>query len=338
MESLGNKLKKERELRSFTLEDIALATNIKLTYLIAIEHDNFDDLPHDTFVRGYLRSYASFIGLNPEEVVKAYDYLFALKQSRNNQIEDEIREYSEEKKDKKGRNPVLIGGAAFFLMVVTLVYLLSGKPPVKTGKVNNDASKPETVKREVKTVKRKIKKPRKLTRKRAVKKPDIIKKKPAVLKKTAPETKKALPVKVKKKTEKPSTGKVIKPEKKETAALKPLKKIKKKKIAAVPQTAEAEAVPPSGPAAKLTGPSLSVKAKRQTWMLVTVDRKRVQHVIINEGETRVWAGKRRVLFSMGDPRAVEITVNGEKVLNFARKGKNNRKYRITGKTRAQDLL
>ena len=60
-------------MRGITLEEVADYTKVSLRYLKAIEDDDLKALPAATFVRGFLKSYAKFIGLNPEEVVFNFD-------------------------------------------------------------------------------------------------------------------------------------------------------------------------------------------------------------------------------------------------------------------------
>jgi cytoskeleton protein RodZ len=73
-ESFGSSLRRERELRFIELKEISQATMINLRFLEAIENDDFDSLPHSTFVRGFLRAYAKYVGLNPDEVVTNYEH------------------------------------------------------------------------------------------------------------------------------------------------------------------------------------------------------------------------------------------------------------------------
>jgi len=45
---------------------------ISLHYLEALERDDFHSLPAPVFVRGYLRSYAAYIGLDPKRIIGMY--------------------------------------------------------------------------------------------------------------------------------------------------------------------------------------------------------------------------------------------------------------------------
>lgn len=75
MESIGNHLRRERELRHLSLEELAQTTRIPLRNLLLIEDDRFDELPGDVFTRGFLRAYARAVGADDEEVVARYGRL-----------------------------------------------------------------------------------------------------------------------------------------------------------------------------------------------------------------------------------------------------------------------
>lgn len=77
MVSLGEELKRERELREITLREISDATKISVRILEAIENDNYRILPGGVFNRNFLRAYAGFIGLDPEVIVRKYQLQYA---------------------------------------------------------------------------------------------------------------------------------------------------------------------------------------------------------------------------------------------------------------------
>jgi hypothetical protein len=72
-DSLGEFLRRERELRQVTLDEIAERTKISRRYLEAIEEDRYDRLPGEAFVRGFIRSYAQVVGLDPEDALLIYN-------------------------------------------------------------------------------------------------------------------------------------------------------------------------------------------------------------------------------------------------------------------------
>jgi cytoskeletal protein RodZ len=70
--TLGARLRRERELRGMSAEEIARATRIPLASIERLEADRFDDLPGEVFVRGFLRAYARAIGIDAEETLAQY--------------------------------------------------------------------------------------------------------------------------------------------------------------------------------------------------------------------------------------------------------------------------
>lgn len=72
MESIGRYLRRERELRQVSLEELAQTTRIPLKMLQHIEGDDFEKLPGEIFARGFLKCYARALGIAPDEVLAVY--------------------------------------------------------------------------------------------------------------------------------------------------------------------------------------------------------------------------------------------------------------------------
>jgi len=70
--SFGSWLRQQREIRNITLREISDNTKIGLRYLEALEEDRFEVLPASIFAKGFLREYAKYVGLDPDEVVNFY--------------------------------------------------------------------------------------------------------------------------------------------------------------------------------------------------------------------------------------------------------------------------
>ncbi len=71
-ESLGEFLRSERERRGLSIEQVASATKISQRVLYALESDHYSDLPALPFVRGFVKNYAKFIGLDGNQVLSRY--------------------------------------------------------------------------------------------------------------------------------------------------------------------------------------------------------------------------------------------------------------------------
>lgn len=72
MESIGDKLRVEREQKGLSVEQIARDTNIAKRYLEALEIEDFSVFPGDPYLIGFLRNYAEYLGIDPEEMVSLY--------------------------------------------------------------------------------------------------------------------------------------------------------------------------------------------------------------------------------------------------------------------------
>ena len=73
MESLGARLKREREQRKITLDEISLSTKIGTRFLLAIEQEHFDQLPGGIFNKGFVKAYARSVGVDEAEAVAEYE-------------------------------------------------------------------------------------------------------------------------------------------------------------------------------------------------------------------------------------------------------------------------
>lgn len=69
---VGQILRQCREHYGEDLEGVALALRIRMAYLKAIEEGRFQDLPGPTYVQGFLRAYADYLGLDSEALLKRY--------------------------------------------------------------------------------------------------------------------------------------------------------------------------------------------------------------------------------------------------------------------------
>jgi cytoskeletal protein RodZ len=75
--NFGERLKRERELREVTPEEITQATRIGSRFLEALENEEWDRLPGGVFNRGFVRSIAHYLGLDEEAFLAEYDLAHA---------------------------------------------------------------------------------------------------------------------------------------------------------------------------------------------------------------------------------------------------------------------
>ncbi len=72
-ERFGDYLRKQREIRGFSLEEISEQTKISLSALRALEAEDWEILPAEIYVRGFIRCYCQTIGLDPNEALLRFE-------------------------------------------------------------------------------------------------------------------------------------------------------------------------------------------------------------------------------------------------------------------------
>jgi cytoskeletal protein RodZ len=72
MQPLGKYLRRERELKKISLGEVSKNTRVRGPILKAIEEDRYDLLPSPIFVKGFLTSYAKYVGLDSNDIVHGY--------------------------------------------------------------------------------------------------------------------------------------------------------------------------------------------------------------------------------------------------------------------------
>ena len=89
--SIGTILKEKRESKGLTLMDIEKGTSIRSRYLEAVENDEYDKTPGGVFLKGIIRNYGDFLGLDGLELLKQYKATTA-GQANEKAISNAIRE------------------------------------------------------------------------------------------------------------------------------------------------------------------------------------------------------------------------------------------------------
>jgi cytoskeleton protein RodZ len=124
--SFGDKLKREREMRAITLEEIADATKIGTRSLRALEEEHFDQLPGGIFNKGFVRAYAKFLGIDEEQAVA--DYMSAANEVGNSTstqlaaLADQVEQHRAAKEALDGSS----AGTGAVLAAIVGVVLLCG--------------------------------------------------------------------------------------------------------------------------------------------------------------------------------------------------------------------
>lgn len=78
MFEIGNSLREARTRQGLELPQVELAIKIRGKYLRALEEEQFETLPAQTYVKGFLRAYADFLGLDGQLYVDEYNSRYVL--------------------------------------------------------------------------------------------------------------------------------------------------------------------------------------------------------------------------------------------------------------------
>jgi cytoskeleton protein RodZ len=76
MFEIGNSLREARERQGLDHSQVELATKIRAKYIKALEDEQFELLPSGTYIKGFLRSYAEYLGLDGQLYVDEYNSRF----------------------------------------------------------------------------------------------------------------------------------------------------------------------------------------------------------------------------------------------------------------------
>jgi cytoskeleton protein RodZ len=144
--SLGEKLRQAREARGISISEVAEQTRISPLYLKSIENDDYKPLPGGIFNKGFVRSYARYIGFDEDEALADYSELV----SANAAAEPEQTMHHSEVWTDNGSNRSIVPTAIFALVIlvllgggiVLLVRYLSGpkEPAIPIAANSNSAS------------------------------------------------------------------------------------------------------------------------------------------------------------------------------------------------------
>ncbi len=118
--AFGEELRRERQIREISIEEISSATKISIRLLTALEEGNLERLPAPAFTRGFIRAYALHLGIDPEEKVNAYLSDLA-GGSREAASPKKARPRSRFFRGRRGSASLMVGGVAAILLVLGFI-------------------------------------------------------------------------------------------------------------------------------------------------------------------------------------------------------------------------
>src|SRR5438067_4518549 len=136
--SLGEKLRQARESHSYTISEVSEHTRISPLYLESIENDDYSILPGGIFNKGFVKSYAKYVGVNEQEAL--LDYANLITQGESAAVEEQ-RAYRPQVLSNEGHGRSMVPTAIAAILILAImtggIYLLlrlrgSGEGPSNT--------------------------------------------------------------------------------------------------------------------------------------------------------------------------------------------------------------
>lgn len=125
--NLGEYLKSVREEKGLELEDLAKETKIQKRYLRALEEEDYEELPGEAYVKGFLKNYAQALGMSLSEVSDLY--------VKENIAEDKISE-----KDEDIQKNLMVRNVKIAIVLLILFYgvtaILAGRKINRNENIN----------------------------------------------------------------------------------------------------------------------------------------------------------------------------------------------------------
>ncbi len=320
VETFGEYLKRERLLRGIELEDIARTTNIKLVFLQAMENNDYQKLPHVTFVRGFIRSYAKHIGLTPDEAITRFEHYLS-QENKEETPEEEVTDKHEihlPVKPASGKDYLPMIGL-LLLGVTVLVLILTGVF-WNNSSTKHDISQPPA----------------------AITPPPPP---PPHVQETEPVTthqEEATPI-----LSAPKTGIAIPENKPVSAPASPKEssRLGSQKAAMVKEKPQAlsqpknTAISTTKEAVTSGGLTLLIKANDHVWIQARPDnQENIIDVILESGSSKVIKAQEKIVLTLGNVAGVILQFNGQDLPPLGRPGQVIRGLEFNRNTKIEDII
>jgi cytoskeleton protein RodZ len=131
--SLGAVLRRCREYHGIALDEAVEATKMGKNYLLALENDRTEEFANKAYMKGFLRTYAAYLGLNPDDVIRLYDK----QQAQFNGLPAAAHQggtsgEAEIQKKRRSLRKFLLPAFLLLLIIITAsVINRSGTPPIR---------------------------------------------------------------------------------------------------------------------------------------------------------------------------------------------------------------
>ncbi|MBV8258686.1 MAG: helix-turn-helix domain-containing protein [Actinobacteria bacterium] len=131
MFEIGNSLREARVRQGLGYPELELATKIRAKYLRALEDEEFSILPGDTYIKGFLRTYADHLGLDGQLYVDEYTSRFALGLADEPLLQRQRPRVRQRTVERRGVLLALLGIAVLAALVI-VAWKFGGSSPTST--------------------------------------------------------------------------------------------------------------------------------------------------------------------------------------------------------------
>jgi hypothetical protein len=118
---IGNSLREARVRRGIDFAQAELGTKIRGKYLRALEDEQFDVLPAQTYVKGFLRTYAEYLGLDGQLYVDEYNSRFVVGEEGDQRLVRRSAARTQRRSRRFETNFVLVALAAIAVVTVVVI-------------------------------------------------------------------------------------------------------------------------------------------------------------------------------------------------------------------------
>ena len=140
--TLGEKLRQAREERGITISEVAEQTRISALYIESIEKDDYRNLPGGIFNKGFVKSFAKYVGIDEQEALQDYSRLLA---NQGSDVTEEPKTYrpevlTDDSHSSSKLTTIIFAGVILSLMVAGVLMLVRYIEPITTQPAANTTS------------------------------------------------------------------------------------------------------------------------------------------------------------------------------------------------------
>lgn len=119
---LGEYLRSAREKQNLSYADVSKIIKIKESFLVALEEENFSEMPPEPFITGFIKSYANFLDLNTQEAIDLYKNSSDIDEVVVTELPADITQIKATTVSKKGLNLLVFKSIVFVLLLILIIF------------------------------------------------------------------------------------------------------------------------------------------------------------------------------------------------------------------------